>query len=81
MFFPEQYYTMIVFGRDIDIYVGNPFSFFFLPLLTVHIKKKYPPKSLYIFVYRNMLLRDTCCIEWYYQPFRLLANDMEKLYG
>lgn len=42
MFFPEQYYTMIVFGRDIDImYVGNPFSFFFfLPLLTVHIKKK-----------------------------------------
>lgn len=39
MFFPEQYYTMIVFGRDIDIYVGNPFSFFFLPLLTVHIKK------------------------------------------
>lgn len=57
MFFPEQYYTMIIFGRDIDIYVGNPFSFFFfLPLLTVHIKKKYPPKSLYIFVYRNMLL-------------------------
>lgn len=34
MFFPEQYYTMIVFGRDIDImYVGNPFSFFFFAII------------------------------------------------